>query len=118
MKFGSLTLEHVLKAPIESVWEELEHPAPYRAIAYRREKWSLGRTVKVDGEIRETTRDDATSKLRGLRAFSDGQVRLLDFEYVETSLHAMLGDITWSINVENGWFEGEYIIAYTATFLE
>lgn len=117
MKFGSLSLEHVLTAPIEHVWQEVEHPAPYREVAYRRDQFNLGRVVVVAGEIREATNSDATTKLHNLRALSDGKVRLLDFEDGHTALYAKLGDITWAINVE-GWFEGEYWIAYTASFLE
>ena len=108
MKFGSLTLEHVLTALIERVWQDVEHLAPYREVAYRRDQFDLGRVVKATGEIREATNTGAATKLHSLRTLSDGTVRLLDFEDGETTLHAKLGDITWAINVE-GWFQGEYI---------
>jgi hypothetical protein len=122
--FGGVSLPHVLNIQITSAHEEIERPVPMRTIAYRVDKAELGRTVKVDGEIRETNTDTVRTTIDAIRALVDGASRLLDLEDGTTTFDALLADPEYTLDVE-GWLEssmfsvdGKFYIPYSLNLLE
>jgi hypothetical protein len=122
--FGGLTFPHVLNIQITSAHAEIERSVPMRTIAYRANKAELGRTVKVDGEIRETNTDTVRVAIDALRAFVDGIERSLDLEDGTTAFDALLTDPEYTLDVE-GWLEnhkfsvdGRFYVPYSVSLLE
>lgn len=122
--FGSLTFPHVLNVQVTSSREEIERPVPMRTIAYRVDKADLGRTLKVDGEIREINADTVRAAIDAIRALADGVSRLLDLEDGTATFDVLLTDPEYELNGE-GWFEsvmfsvtGKFIVPYSVTLLE
>lgn len=124
MTFGGVTLPHVQNIQITSAHEEIERPVPMRTIPYRVDKAELGRTVRIDGEIRETNTDTMRTTIDAIRALADGTSRLLDLEDGATAFDALLTDPEYTLDVE-GWFEttmfsvtGEFYVPFSVTLLE
>jgi hypothetical protein len=122
--FGGVSLPHVLNIQITSAHEEIERPVPMRTIAYRIDKAELGRTVKLDGEIRETDTDTVRTTIDEIRALVDGASRLLDLEDGTTTFDALLADPEYTLDVE-GWLEsnmfsvsGKFYVPYSLSLLE
>jgi hypothetical protein len=122
--FGGITFPHVLNIQITSAHEEIERPVPMRTIAYRANKAELGRTIKLDGEIRETNTDTVRVAIDVLRALVDGIERSLDLEDGTTAFDALLTDPEYTLNVE-GWLEnhkfsvdGRFYVPYAVSLLE
>jgi hypothetical protein len=124
VNFGGVTFPHVLNIQITSAHEEIERPVPMRTIAYRVDKAELGRTVKIDGEIRETNTDTVRITIDEIRALVDGASRLLDLEDGTTAFDALLADPEYTLDVE-GWLEntrfsgdGKFYVPYAVSLLE
>jgi len=116
--FGSYVLPHVLNVQITETRKEIERPVPLRNIAYRVDQADLGQTVRVSGEIRETTIDGAHAVMQAIRALNSGVDDAFDLEDGETpAIEALLTDPEFILDVES-WFNGKYWIAYSLTFLE
>jgi len=122
--FGGVTFPHVLNIQITSAHEEIERPVPMRTIAYRVDKAELGRTVRIDGEIRETNIDTVRITIDEIRALVDGASRLLDLEDGTIAFDALLADPEYTLDVE-GWLEnnmfsvnGRFYVPYTVSLLE
>jgi hypothetical protein len=95
-----------------------------RTIAYRIDKAELGRTIKIDGEIRETNTDTVRSTLDEIRALIDGTGRSLDLEDGTAAFNALLADPEYTLDTD-GWFEntrfsadGKFYVAYAVSLLE
>ena len=115
--FGGYQLRNPQAARNVHTWDVAEKNAPLRSVDYRGPHYDLGRTIEVDGVIRETYRDQAQARLAEIRNLSDGTIRLLDLEDGDTTLNGLLGDIEWKISVGD-WFPAHYYIYYTLSFLE
>ena len=116
--FGTLQLAHVLEAQIQTSRQEIERPIPYRNIAYRTDHATMGRSLRISGEIREDTISDAALKIEMIRRLNDGSARLVDLEDGETpAFNALLADPEYELAVED-WFTDDYRVAYSLTFLE
>jgi hypothetical protein len=122
--FGGITFPHVLNIQITNAHEEIERPVPMRTIAYRVDKAELGRTVRIDGEIRETDTDTVRTTIDAIRALVDGVSRLLDLEDGTTVFDALLTDPEYTLDAE-GWLEnarfsadGKFYVPYSISLLE
>ena len=122
--FGGVALPHVLNIQITSAHAEIERLVPMRTIAYHVDKADLGRTVRIDGEIRETDTDTIRAAIDALRALVDGIERSLDLEDGTTAFDALLTDPEYTLDVE-GWLEngmfsvdGRFYVPYTVSLLE
>jgi len=116
--FGSLELQHVEEVQLKQARVEIERFLPYRNVAYRRDRTTLGQTAIVTGEIRESTINAAFTRVEQLRRFNDGETRVFDLQDGETTpFNAMLVDPTYELNVAL-WQSGDYRVPYTVTLLE
>ncbi len=118
VKFGDYPLPAALQGEIQTSRVEIERNVPYRAVAYRSDQTTRGRTFTLSGEIRCTTISDAAFRIELLRRLADGETRLLDIEDNGTPpFNAIMISPLYDLGVEN-WFEGKYHVAYSVTFLE
>ncbi len=116
--FGPVSFPHVLNIQNEKARVELSRIIPTRNVDYRVDASNLGRTVRVTGEIRDTTISGAAWTLETLRRLRDGVTRSLNFEDGTTpAFNAKMGNLQSSIKVEN-WFSGKYFIQYSVDLLE
>ncbi len=116
--FGPFSFPHVLTVQNERTRAQLTRIIPTRNVDYRVDASDLGRTVRVVGEIRDTTISGAAWTLETLRRLRDGVTRSLNLEDGTTpTFNAKMSNLQTSINVE-GWFPGKYFIAYAVDLLE
>jgi hypothetical protein len=121
--FGDVSLSNVLSIQITNAHEEIERVVPGRTISYRADKAQLGRTIKLDGEIRETTIDAALSAIEQIRTLNDGVARSLVLEDGTAAFNAQLVDPIYDLSVEN-WLQnpdilsGKFTVPYSVVLLE
>jgi hypothetical protein len=116
--FGSLELQHVQEAQIKKARVEIERFMPHRNVAYRRDRTTLGQTVIVSGEIRESTTTMAFLRIDQLRRFNDGETRVFDLQDGETTpFNAKLVDPSYVLDVSD-WIPNAYCVPYSVTLLE
>ncbi len=116
--FGPFSFPHVLTVQNERARVELTRIIPTRKVDYRVDASDLGRTVRVVGEIRDTTISGAAWTLETLRRLRDGVTRTLNLEDgTSPTFTAKMGNLQSSVNVDH-WSTGKYFIAYTVDLLE
>jgi len=118
VRFGNCELPHVLGAQMQTSRVEIERPVPYRAVAYRADQTTRGRTVAVSGEIRADSMSEVAFWVELLRRLADDTERLFDLEDGQTStFNAKLVDPTYALDAAT-WAANDYHVAYQVTFLE
>jgi hypothetical protein len=116
--FGDYTFPRVLQALVQTGRVEIERTVPYRSVVYRADQTTLGRTVRVNGEIRCTTISEVTFWIELLRRLADDTTRLFDLEDGETSsFNAKLVDPAYVLSAED-WSANDYRVPYSVTLLE
>lgn len=114
-----MILPNVLTIQIQTTREEIERAVPYRNIAYRVDHATLGRTLRISGEIREVSLSNLYMRIEQLRRLNDGVARSLDLEDGTTStFDAKLVDPEYTLGVSDHWFEGKYHAPYMVSLLE
>jgi hypothetical protein len=107
-----------LQALVQTSRVEIERPVPYRSVAYRADQTTLGRTVRVNGEIRCSTISEVGFWIELLRRLADDTVRLFDLEDGETStFNAKLVDPAYVLGAED-WIANDYRVPYSMILLE
>jgi hypothetical protein len=118
VRFGNYTLPHVLQAQLQKSRIEIERSIPGRNIAYHSDQTTKGRTVKISGEIRASSINEARFWIELLRRFADDTARSLDLEDGQTpAFNAKLVDPSYTLDVTQ-WVTNEYCVPYSATLLE
>lgn len=89
VKFGILTLPHVLSVDEETTRTEIVKDVPGREFPYRRDRGGMGKRFTLAGEIRKDT--DIELMRDKIARLADGVARTLDFE-----LTAFVTGAEWS----------------------
>ena len=117
ISYGQFELPHVLRMQVAQQQQEGQRRIPYRSVSYRYAQANLGRTIVIQGEIRELTASNVRGKIDFLRSFLDGVSRQLVLDQGQTMLNAILSDPEYAIIVGD-WVTGRYNVPYSLTFLE
>jgi len=116
--FGTFELPPVLTIQVQKQRIEIERFVPYRNVAYRRDHTTLGQTVSLTGEMRESTLSDLYTRIEQFRRLNDGLARTLDLGDDETpTFSAKLVDMAYDLYTE-AWAAGDYRAPYSVSFLE
>ena len=115
--YGTFSLPHPLSVEVTKERIQFERPIPGRDVAYRTDWTTLGRTIRLRGEVREATVSDAALRLEFLRRLNDGVSRLLDLEDGGATMSVQLVDPEYSLLV-GLWVGSSYRVPYAVAFLE
>lgn len=116
--FGSLDLPNVQDVVVQQERVEVEHFIPGRNVAYRRDQATLGRTVAISGQIRESTISAAYTRIEQIRRMNDDVGRTFTLNDGTTEpFTGKLTDPSFTFNVED-WFDGKYWVDYSLNVLE
>jgi hypothetical protein len=122
--FNSFTFPAVQTAQITNAHEEIERAVPMRTVAYRVDRAELGRTVRLDGEIRVTSLDTLRETIDEIRGLADGSARSLDLEDGTAIFNALLADPEYSLDADKILLstifsaDGRFRVPYSVTLLE
>jgi hypothetical protein len=117
-RFGTYKLPTVLQAEIQASRVEIERNVPYRAVAYRSDQTTHGRTLTLSGEIRYTTISETALRIELLRRLADDTTRVLDLEDGTTpAFNAIMISPSYTVGAGD-WFPGKYHVPYSVSFLE
>ena len=118
VRFRDYALPHVLQVQLQMNRIEIERSVPYRSVAYRTDQTTLGRTVRVNGEIRSTTIGEVAFWIELLRRLADDTESLFDLEDEGTeAFNAKLVDPSYVLDVVD-WIANDYRVHYSVTLLE
>jgi hypothetical protein len=122
--FGGTALPNVLNAQITNAHKEIDRAVPGRTIAHRIDAAQLGRTIRVSGEIRETTIDQVASDIEQIRSLNDGTARQVDLQDGSGIFYAQLTDPTYELSTD-GWHLSsfysaaeKFVVPYTVMLLQ
>lgn len=116
--FGAFELPHVLNVQVQQARVEVEHFIPGRNVAYRRDQATLGRTLSVTGQIRESTISGAYTRIEQIRRMNDDVGRTFDLGDGETeAFTGKLVDPAFTFNVDD-WHNAKYWVDYSLNILE